>query len=193
MIVVFVLGLALASYLVRIVVPLGTYVLSFPTLAYLPQYFSFFIIGVIAYRRNWLTTITSRVGKVGFGVALVVALILFPMALHGGGDAFLGGGYWQSAVYAVWDSTFAVGMVLGLTTFFRRRFDYPSRLGRLLSRQSYTVFIIHAPIIVLLTLAIQGINLEQLLKFGLAAVVGVPLCFCAAYLVRKIPLADKVL
>lgn len=190
--VVFVLGLALASYLVRIVVPLGTYVLSFPTLAYLPQYFSFFIIGVIAYRRNWLTAVTSRMEKVGFGAALVVTLILFPIALQGG-EAFLGGGYWQSAVYALWDSTFALGMVLGLTTLFRRRFDYPSRLGRLLSRQSYTVFIIHAPIIVLLALAIQGINLEQLLKFGLAAVVAVPLCFCAAYLVRKIPLADRVL
>jgi glucan biosynthesis protein C len=37
MIVVYVLALALASYLIRIVVPIATYVLSFPTLAYLPQ------------------------------------------------------------------------------------------------------------------------------------------------------------
>jgi glucan biosynthesis protein C len=84
-------------------------------------------------------------------------------------------------------------MVLGLITLFRRRFDYPSRLGRFLSQHSYTVFVIHIPVIVSLAVAMQGIHLYQLLKFGLVAVIGVPLCFGAAYLVRKIPLADRVL
>jgi glucan biosynthesis protein C len=195
MIVVFVLALALASYLIRIVVPLGRYVSVFPTLAYLPQYLSFFIIGIIAYRRNWLRTIPSRMGKLGFGAALVATLTLFPIALifEVPNAAFLGGGYWQSAVYALWDSALAVGIVLGLTTLIRRFFDYPSRLGRFLSQQSYTVFIIHIPVIISLAVAMQGIHLEQLLKFGLATIVGVPLCFVGAYLVRKIPLADRVL
>jgi glucan biosynthesis protein C len=84
-------------------------------------------------------------------------------------------------------------MVLGLTVLFRRFFDYPGRLGRFLSKQSYTVFIIHIPIIVTLALALRSIHPEQLLKFGLAAIIGVPLCFAAAYLVRKIPLADRIL
>lgn len=191
-IVVYALALALASYLIRIVVPLATYVLDFPTLAYLPQYLSFFAIGIIAYRRDWLRAIPSRMGKLGFGVALVATLTLFPVALRGGA-AFLGGGSWESALYALWDSTFAVGMVLGLITLFRRRFDYPSKLGQFLSQHSYTVFVIHIPVIVSLAVVMQGIHLEQLLKFILAAAIGVPLCFGAAYLVRKIPLADRVL
>ena len=193
MIVVFVLALALCSYLIRIVVPLGKYVWSFPSLAYLPQYLSFFIIGIIAYRRNWLRTIPSRMGKLGFAAALVATLTLFPVALLGGGTHFLGGVFWQSAVYALWDSIFSIGMVLGLTVLFRRFFDSPRNLGRFLSKQSYTVFIIHIPIIVFLAVALRGIHPEQLLKFGLAAIIGVPLCFGAAYLVRKIPLADRVL
>jgi glucan biosynthesis protein C len=195
MIVVFVLALALVSYLIRIVVPIATYVLDFPTLGYLPQYLSFFAIGIIAYRRNWLRTIPSRMGKLGFGVALLATLTLFPLALifEVPSAAFLGGGTSQSGIYALWDSAFAVGMVLGLTTLFRRRFDFPSRLGRFLSQHSYTVFIIHIPVIVSLAVAIQGIHLEQLLKFGLAAVIGVPLCFGAAFLFRKIPLVDRVL
>lgn len=53
MIAVFILALALASYLLRIVMPLGRYLFSFPSLAYLPQYISFFIIGIIAFHRNW--------------------------------------------------------------------------------------------------------------------------------------------
>jgi glucan biosynthesis protein C len=195
MTVAYVLALALASYLIRIVVPLGKYVLGFPSLAYLPQYFTFFLIGIIGYRRNWLRTIPSRMGKLGFVVALVATLTLFPIALifEVPSAAFLGGGYWQSGVYALWDSAFSVGMCLGLITLFRRRFNYPSRLGLFLSQHSYTVFIIHIPVIVSLAVAMQGVQMYQLFKFGLAAIVGVPLCFGAAFLVRKIPFADRVL
>ena len=51
---------------------------------------------------------------------------------------------------------------------------------------------IHIPIIVLLALALRPIHIEQLLKFSLAAIIGVPICFLVAYLVRRISLADRV-
>ncbi len=191
----FILVLALTSYLVRIVVPLGKYVLSFPTLAYLPQYLSFFLIGILASRNNWFRTLPGSMGKRGFWLALVVTLILFPVALSGTSGTqvgFLGNGTWQSGVYALWDSTFSVGMCLFLITLFRRFFDSPGRLGKFLSQQAFTVYVIHIPIIVLIALALRGVHIEQLLKFGLAAMIGVPLCFFAAYLVRKIPLTDKI-
>ena len=189
---IFVLALALASYLVRIVVPLGKYILDFPSLASLPQYLSFFILGAVASRRDWLRTIPNSTGRTGFLVALGATLILFPLALSGKSN-FLGGGYWQSAVYALWDSTFSVGMCLGLITFFRSRFNRSSSLGRFLSRHAYTVFIVHAPVIVYLAIALRNLQLEHLLKFGLMAMIGVPLCFAVAFLVRRIPLASRIL
>ena len=192
----FILVLALTSYLVRIVLPLGKYVLNFPTLAYLPQYLSFFLIGILASRNNWFRTLPGSMGKRGFWLALVVTLILFPVALSGTSGTqvgFLGNGTWQSGVYALWDSTFSVGMCLFLITLFRRFFDYPGRLGKFLSQQAFTVYVIHIPIIVLFALAIRFIHIEQLLKFGVAAMIGVPLCFAVAYLVRKIPLASRIL
>jgi len=187
----FILVLALANYLLRIVIPLSRYVFGFPTLAYLPQYISFFIIGMMALHRNWLQTIPNSMGKWGFRVALASTLILFPLALSGK-SAFLGGGYWPSGAYALWDSTFSVGMCLGLITFFRRFFDRPGRLGSFLSQNAYSVYVFHFPVIILLVLALRGIHLEQLLKFGLAAIIGVPLCFAFAYLVREIPLINRI-
>jgi phosphatidylglycerophosphate synthase len=86
----FILILAVTTYLIRIVIPLGRYVAGFPTLSYLPQYVSFFIIGTVA-------------------------------------------------------------------------------------------------------VALMELSLEHLLKFGLAAVITVPLCFAAAYLVLRIPFASRVL
>jgi glucan biosynthesis protein C len=190
----FILGLATSSYLIRMVVPLGVTIpiLGFPTLAYLPQYLSFFIFGIIAFRRNWLQTIPGSMGMVGFVVSLVATIVVVPLAISSGG-AFLGYGTWQSATYALWDSTFSVGICLALLTFFRRFLNRQIRFGRFLSQQAFTVYIIHIPVIVILALALRGVHLESLLKFILAALIGVPLCFALAFLVRKVPFASRIL
>jgi surface polysaccharide O-acyltransferase-like enzyme len=188
----FTLALALVSYLIRIVVPFGPVILGFPTLCYLPQYLSFFILGALAFRRNWFQTIPGSMGKVGFAAAVVSTMVLWPLA-SSAGLAFLGYGTIQSAEYALWDSIFAVGICLALITFFRRFWNCQTCLSRFLSQQAFTVYIIHIPVIVLLALALHGIHLESLLKFALAALIGVPLCFALAFLVRKIPFTSRIL
>jgi glucan biosynthesis protein C len=197
---VFVVMLALASYLVRIVLPLGKFVAGFPTLGYLPQYVSFFVLGAIASRGNWFRTVPGKMGKVGLVTALAATVLLLPIALTGlaprltaAANNIVGRGSWQSAVYALWDSIVAVGMCLGVITLFRRFLDGTARLGGFLSRHNFVVYIVHAPIIVLVAILLKGVQLEHLLKFGLAAAIGVPLCFGVAYLVRKIPFASRIL
>jgi peptidoglycan/LPS O-acetylase OafA/YrhL len=205
---IFILALALASYLVRIIIPLGRAVslfldfLSFPTIAYLPQYLSFFVLGTVASRRDWFRTLPSSMGRAGFVAAVVAAVVLFPIPflsfLKSIQDASpksppFGYGTWQSALYTLWDSTFAVGMVLALIPLFRRFFNGQGRFGRFLSQHSYAVYVIHIPIIVFLAYALRGIELAALLKFAMGAVIAVPTCFAVAYIVRKIPLASRVL
>jgi surface polysaccharide O-acyltransferase-like enzyme len=206
-ILVFVLALAAGSYLIRIVIPLGKsvslgfYFLSFPTLAYLPQYLSFFVLGAIAARHDCLKQIPLSMGIVGFVVALAAAILLFPLAISGHwfslqlSDAIakaFGYGQWQSAVYALWDSVFAVGMCLGLIPFFRRYFNGGGRLGKILSQQSYAVYVFHIPVVVFLALAIRGIELPTLAKAGVASLIIVPSSFLVAYVIRKIPGASRV-
>jgi peptidoglycan/LPS O-acetylase OafA/YrhL len=197
-----ILALALASYLVRIIIPLGEFVLQFPSLSYLPQYLSFFVVGTVASRRNWFQTVPSAMGKAGLVIALVATVVLFPIvfisllsAVENGAPQLppFGYGTWQSAVYAFWDSAFAVGICLAAITFFRRFFNGASRFGSFLSQQSYTAYIIHSPIIVFLAVTLRGVELEAILKFGLATVIVVPTCFALAYVVRKIPGASTIL
>jgi glucan biosynthesis protein C len=205
---IFILALALVSYLVRIIVPLGEGVslfvdfLHFPTIAYLPQYLGLFVVGTIAYRQNWFRTLPRSMGIAGFVAAAGAGVLLFPLALSGrlfsleltpAFDNAMGNGHWQSAVYALWDSIFAVGMCLGLITLFRRFLSAESRFGRFLSQHSYAVYVIHIPILVFVAYALRGIQLATLLKFGMATVIGVPLCFAIAYLVRNIPGVSRVL
>jgi surface polysaccharide O-acyltransferase-like enzyme len=200
---VFILALAGVSYLMRVVVPIGKEVLGFPTLAYLPQYLSLFVSGVFAYRYDWFRTLPSTIGITGFVIALVVGVLLFPLAFSGHllslefGPAFtnlMGNGQWQSAVYALWDSAFAVGMCLGVITLFRHLFNGQGRFGKFLSQHSYTVYVIHIPIVTFLAVALKGIDLgSSLLKFGILAVIAVPTSFVIAYIMRKIPLASRIL
>lgn len=199
---IFILAFALVGYLVRIVVPIGKSVLEFPTLAYLPQYLSFFVLGTVASRHDWFRTLPRSMGVVGLVTAVVAGVLLFPLAFSGhlfsleltpAFDNAMGNGHWRSAVYALFDSIFAVGMVLGLITLFRHFFNGQGRFGRFLSQHGYAVYVIHIPIVVVVAFALGGIELEPLLKFGMAAVIMVPTCFAVAYVVRKIPLASRVL
>jgi len=198
---IFILALALVSYLLRIIIPMGKDVFDFPTISYLPQYLSFFVLGTVAYRRDWFRTLPSSMGVVGFVTALVAGILLFPLALSGRlfsleltePAGFVGNGTWESAVYALWDSIFAVGMILAAITFFRRFFSKERSLGTFLSQQSYAVYIIHIPIVVFIGIALKGIHLGPFLKFGIAAVIAVPICFVVAYIIRKIPGVSRVL
>ena len=199
--IVFTLVLAVVSYFLRIIIPMGKDIFDFPTLAYLPQYLSLFIVGAVAYRRNWFRTTPGSMGLVGFVSALIATILLFPYAVSGQWFSlelaepagFVGNGTFESAAYALWDSIFAVGMCLAAITFFRRFFAGESSFGRFLSQQSYAVYIIHIPIVVFVGVALKGIEIAPLLKFLLAAVITVPICFVIAYIIRKIPGVTKVL
>ncbi|WP_084234599.1 hypothetical protein [Papillibacter cinnamivorans] len=129
----------------------------------------------------------------GFVLAILASVTLFPAALIGSGSAWIGRGSWQSAVFALWDSIFAVGMSLALITFFRRFLNGGKKFGRFLSRHSFAVYVIHVPVIIFLMLALSGLQTYPQLKFCLAAAVGLPLCFGIAWLIRKIPYAKKIL
>lgn len=191
---VFTLALVAASYLLRIVIPYGIPVFEFPSLGYLAQYLSFFLIGMLAFRRDWLRTVPGSIGQLGFVLAVLATVILFPTAVFiGSGSRWIGYGSWQSAVFALWDSIFAVGISLALITFFRRFLDGGKKLGRFLSQHSFAVYVIHVPVIIFLIMALSDLQMLPQLKFCLAAVVGLPLCFGIAWLIRKIPYVKKIL
>jgi glucans biosynthesis protein C len=196
----FILVLALSAYLLRIPISLNAQVLGFPSLFDLPQYLSFFIIGTVAARGDWLRKMPDSMAKRFFEIALVASATLLVLALIGtvvtslGWGSLVGYGSLSSAFYALWDSAFAVGMSMFAIAYFRRHFDHPGRLWSFASKNFYGAFILQAPVIVTVAaILLSTLNIESLLKFGLAAVMIVPLTWALAYLVKKIPLFDRVL
>jgi len=168
-------------------------------LAFFVQYIAMFIIGVIAYRRDWLQRLPITMAVSCFvlaGLLIVVALpLLFVLggALDGQSWRYLGGWHWQAFAYAMWEQWLAVAMMVGLVVLFRERLNRQGPVARAAAASSYTVYIIHAPVIILFALAVRNLPLYPLLKFAVAALVTIPITFAVANLLRQLPLARRIL
>jgi surface polysaccharide O-acyltransferase-like enzyme len=84
-------------------------------------------------------------------------------------------------------------MAILLLSLFRSRLDFQGSLGRFLSKNAYTAYIVHAPVIVALAWTLRNISIYPLMKYVLVAPIAVGLCFLISLFVRRIPLAEKVL
>ena len=195
----FALLLGVAGFLVRLWLPAGwNFVplnLQFP---FFVQYVALFVVGLIAYRRNWLLGLPDRTGRLWLGVAVLVILLFWPLVLGGGAidqglDPFRGGWHWQALAYALWESFLCLGMCIGLIYAFRRYANRQGRLGSFLSHNAYTAYLIHEVVIIAFAYAVQDVTLYPLLKWAVVALVAIPLCFALSSPIRKLPYADRVL
>lgn len=194
------LVLGLITFVVRIWLPVGW---SFAPLGFqfphFPQYISLFIVGTIAYRRGWLPSICEDTARgvlwrrvVAFLIAIAPVLFVAGGALQGSTAAFRGGLHWQALTYALWEQFLCVGLVISLLVTFRRRFDRQGRLARAMSGSAYAVYICHAAILVTVSIGLRNIEVYPLLKFVLASLVSLPICFVVGRLVTGLPIARRI-
>lgn len=189
--------LSLVNFIVRIWWSVGE---GFSNLqfAFFPGYISLFVFGVIAYQNNWFEEFSSAVGIKWLKIS-GLGVLLFPVIMVLGGATrdvtpYLGGLHWQSMVYSAWEAFVGTGLIAGLFVIFRQRFNHQGHLAGLLADNAFTVYIIHAPVVVFFSYAVRNVQLYPLLKFALAAVVELSLCFLIShFIIRRIPYSDRVL
>ena len=191
--------MGIGSFAVRVALPMGWNLgllnLQFP---FFVQYIVLFVVGLVAYRRNWLLGLPDRAGRLWLGIAAGLILLFWPLVVGGGAidqgfDAFGGGWHWQALAYALWESYLCLAMCIGLTYLYRRYGDRQGRVARFLSRNAYTAYLIHEVLIISLAYSVRSVMLYPLLKWVLVSLVALPLCFGIGGLIRKLPYADRVL
>jgi glucan biosynthesis protein C len=196
----FALALSAVTFIVRIWLPLGWNFepmnFQFP---FFTQYICMFIVGIVAYKHNWLTRIPDTMGKFWSVIAVIFILILFPVLFVSGGapsgdiSRFIGGFHWQCFALAFWEQFTGVAMIISLLFLSRKYFNRQTRISKAMSASAYTAYIIHAPVVVFVAVVIRNIYLYPLLKFALATIIAVPLCFALGNLIRQLPLARRIL
>ena len=196
-IIAFAVLLAAVTFVVRLAYPIDRWIafLGFIQVAFadVPRDVSFFVIGVVAYRRNWFSTFPKKTGMAWLVVGLGAAAIRYGFLFFG--HAFLNGsGPTPGAfVYDLWEAFLCCGLCVGLTVLFRERLNHQGRLAKDLAASTYAVYLVHVPVLVALQYALGPVALGPLVKFFLVAIVAIPAAFAISSALRRAPLLRSVL
>jgi len=83
---IFALALGLVTFIVRIWLPVGWEIpIVSWQVAHFPQYIALYILGLVAYRRNWFEVVTDAQGKTWFFIVLGLVLFFPVLFIVGGG------------------------------------------------------------------------------------------------------------
>lgn len=195
-------GVALLTFAVRTKYPLNHVEALFGVLqvevARYPIWLPAFFVGVVAYRRQWLDRLPSRVGRVWLGIGISLAVFSYAYAKSGWTwgmfqPAADGGLSAQSLFKSTWEAFFCTGTTFGLIVLFRDRFNYQGAFGRLLSENAYAVHIFHAAILVAIQEGIAPLPWSIFSKFMFVVIVGTVMSFVVAHWgIRRLPYAKRV-
>jgi Acyltransferase family len=199
----FIVALGLVSFVVRIWWPLSwgwpAWWLQLFNLkgGLLPQYLSLYILGCLAYRRNWFDELTPRMGRYWSLIALIAILGAIPIMVFGWATGtindYLGGFHWQALVMAAWEAFLVVGVCISSLVLFRQHWNRQGRMAKALATSVFAVYLIHPLVVVSVASAFSALALYPLLKFFIAVLIVLPLSFLLALVIRKLPLTNRIL
>jgi len=194
-IILFVIVLSIITFIVRVWYPTdywGGFLFIIQTeYAHVPQYIAMFILGIIAYRRNWLMNIPARTGIICLLIGISLSFYMYV-----GNISLLSGGGFNAGnlIFSIYESIVCTSLSIGLLYFFRKFMNHSSKFSQILSQSAYSVYIIHVPVVVALQYSLQSALLPAVVKFLITIIGGVLFSFLLSHLlIRKIPYLQRIL
>lgn len=177
------------SFVIRLAWPFGSRAMFGLNLWELPQMVALFGLGVLSAERNWLEgglpdRLWRRCGAAAILGALSVPLVL---ALLTGrdDDPLLGGLDPRALLIPIGEAVIAIGMSLWTLEWFRRRWNGTGPVRQGLGRASFAAYLVHPPVIVLLSVALQSVAVPAEVKFLVVSAVGVVGAFALGWLLTR--------
>lgn len=165
------LGVGAAAWAIRLAVPVGKNLFGLQ-LGYFASYIFLFSLGIASWRHDWLHRLPWRNAWPWIAVT-ALALAVLPVALlvgdrqrGAGSSGFEGGLGWQAVFYVFWEPMVAWGIIAALLLWFREHGEGAARCWTWLGRRAYAVYIVHAPVLVAVALALHGWSAPALVKFA---------------------------
>jgi len=192
--------IALFSFLIRTVQPLGTSILNFQ-LCYFAQYLVVFPLGIWVSRRDVLAQIAgSEVAK----WAGILGLVLGPVALLGvlavslplpAAHPYPFEGGWNpiSLAMCLWEQVAGVAIGLGAMALCVRKLNVKTAFSAWLSDRSFAVYMLHAPVLVGISLLLQPYRSTAFVMVPIVTVLALAAGFLVADGAKRIPGLRSVL
>lgn len=167
--------LAIATFLVRIVFPVGwvLHPVGFQ-LGHWCQYIAMFIAGIVASNNKWLQAITYQQGKRMRLIALLMIFVGFPLLFVLKGvfgfpiDEVNGGLHWPALLYSFWEQVTGVCIMVAMLGIGKEKFNQYSPLLARMSRASFAVYILHPLAVISAALLLKNINIDPAFKLLIA-------------------------
>ncbi len=184
--------MGVGSYVIRQISPQDHWIWPFGIIplpmepAHYLQYVMMFVLGILAYRFQWLDKMSNSVGFMALLIGIALAMGNY---LRDGGpwDAFM----WQW--FGIYESLMCVFISFGLIWLFREFVSTTSRFWQWCAAQSYGAYMFHLLLMIVLQNAMDSIWIGAFGKFLFIGVVTTVLSFHLTWMVKMIPGFKKVL
>jgi glucan biosynthesis protein C len=169
------LFVVVASYVIRVAVPLGEEAVQDLFVGQAPAWVTGFTIGAVGAERGWFDRIPPAMSRWLFRVAwaaaacVVVAVSVSVGALGADVEIFFGGGTWQSLLLAGCEGALVVVMSLWLLDVFRHHVNHQGRLMHAMSRAAFAAFVVHQVVAIGAVLATRYVTWPPELEYSAAA------------------------
>lgn len=194
----FVAAMAVVAFVVRAFYPIGGRNFIGLQFGYFTLYTAFYLLGMIARRKNWLENMSLKTATGWFIAAILIIPVVVFAWLSIIQDSslmneFIGGFHIRSLVLTTWEAIVCTGFSLFFLLAARKYLNRENRQVTLLSANSYSAYIIHPVIVVTITILLEPVPAPPFVKFLLVCVLAPIFCFTFSYLLRLIPGVKKVL
>ena len=184
--------MGVGSYVIRQISPQDHWIWPFGIIplpmepAHYLQYVMMFVLGILAYRFQWLDKMSNSVGFMALLIGIALAM----------GNYLRDGGPWDAFVwqwFGIYESLMCVFISFGLIWLFREFVSTTSRFWQWCAAQSYGAYMFHLLLMIVLQNAMDSIWIGAFGKFLFIGVVTTVLSFHLTWMVKMIPGFKKVL
>jgi fucose 4-O-acetylase-like acetyltransferase len=182
-------SLGFLTFLIRVISPIDQSFLGLP-ISFIILYFMMFIVGIIAVQYGWIEKMTRKHVKI-WAITIVAVFVLFFLyaaifvGLESDLSVFMGGFNLHALFFAIVESIICIGMIFVLIKIFYAKFNEQGKLLKNLSASAFYIYIIHAPVLVLVSLGFANIPLIPVAKFAIVFPLTVILCYLISHYILE--------
>jgi len=190
------LGLGFGTFLVRIFFSIDEFPLGLP-IPFIFQYTMMFSAGVIIVRYDWIKKMTKSNVKVWVIIIVAAFVLFFLYAIPSLGfdtdySVVMGGFNLHALLFALVENIICIGMIFVLLKIFYAKFNKQGKILQNLSSSAFYIYLIHPPVLVLVSLAFASVSLIPVIKLAIVFPLTVIFCYMIShFILEKIHLKKR--